>query len=104
MMFGGEENNVFIQVRKSFVIYGMRLNKFKSFCNYGYVIKKLFKKNVTRETDKLVSQKESVRNRRMLESKVESIEKLFVLISKEIPKFRGRNFFKGVDCNITLNL
>jgi hypothetical protein len=41
MMFGGEEKNVVIQVRKSSVIYAMGLNKFKSFCNYGYIIKRL---------------------------------------------------------------
>jgi hypothetical protein len=61
------------------------------------------KKNVTREIDKLVSQKESVRNRHMLESKVESWRNYLCLLASKTLNFEDEISLRGVDCNIPRN-
>jgi hypothetical protein len=52
---------------------------------------------------KLVSQKESVRNRRMLESKVKSWRNYLCLLASKSLNFEDEISLRGVDCNIPLN-
>ena len=60
------------------IIFNLSI-QFKSVCIYGYVIRGFY---VTRETDNSDGNKESDSNKRMLETKVGSIEELFMIICK----------------------